>query len=110
MVDGAHESNEFVRDDPVKVSIFDSFVVLILFVVKLSEIVPAEIDSNLEALQAVEDRAAIGAIAITGVSKRSKAGLVWLKGGPCHLSRLFEHHNHEGTHQVGCICLLVEDV
>ena len=110
MVDGTHESDKFVGDDPVKVAILYSLVVLILFVVKLSEIVPAEIDSNLEAFQAMKDRAAIGAIAITGVSKRSEAGLVWLKGGPCHLSRLFEYHNHEGTHQVGSICLLIKDV
>ena len=42
----AHKSNKLARKHPIEVSIFDFFVVLIFFVVKFSEIVPAQADCN----------------------------------------------------------------
>ena len=51
VLDWSHESSELTWDDPVEISVFNSLVVLILFDVEASEIVPAKLDSILEPLQ-----------------------------------------------------------
>ena len=45
VLDWTHESYKLAWDDPVKISVFDSFVILILFDVETSEIVPSKFDS-----------------------------------------------------------------
>jgi hypothetical protein len=39
-----HEGNELAGNDEVKVTIFKLFVILVLFVVKLPEVVPSMVD------------------------------------------------------------------
>ena len=40
-VDRTHKSNKLVRDDPIQIAILNLLVVLILFVVELTKIVPS---------------------------------------------------------------------
>jgi hypothetical protein len=53
LLDGAHKSHELAWDNPVKVSIFNPFVLLIFFNVEGLEVVPFEFDGILETLQAL---------------------------------------------------------
>ena len=110
LVNRAHEGNKFAGKHPVQVAIFHLFVVLILLVVKFSKVVPAETDGDLKALQTVEDRAAVGAVTVAGITKRPETGLVRGKSFPGDLSWLSENYDHEGAHQKGRISLLVEQV
>ena len=47
VVQGTHECDELIRYNPIQVTIFNFFVVLILFVVELSKFVPTQSDSVL---------------------------------------------------------------
>lgn len=47
LVDWPHEGNELVGDDPIQVTVLHALVVFILFVVEVSESVPAETDRKL---------------------------------------------------------------
>ena len=58
------ESNKLAWDDPVKISIFDLLVMLVLFRVERFEVVPAETNSFLEALKAVQNGAFVIALAL----------------------------------------------
>ena len=60
----AHESQKLARNDPVKISIFDLLVMLVLFRVERFEVVPAETNSFLEALKAVQNGAFVIALAL----------------------------------------------
>ena len=51
---GSHKCHEFTRNDPVGVAIFDSLVILVLFYIECSEIVPLELDGVLQALKALQ--------------------------------------------------------
>ncbi len=110
LVNWAHESDEFSWHDPVQITIFDLLVILVLLVVKVSKVVPAVANSDLQTFQAMVNGAAVGAVAITGISERPETCLVRCKSFPSDLGGLAKNHYHEGTHEVGCICLLVENV
>lgn len=58
----------------------------------------------------MKDGAAVGAVAVTGISKGSETCLIGCKCLPGHLCGLPEYNDHEGAHQVGCIRLLIEGV
>jgi hypothetical protein len=62
IVEWTHEGNEFVRYDPVKVTVLDLLVIFILLVIKFPKFVPSEAYGVLEALQAVQDRARVTAL------------------------------------------------
>ena len=47
IVEWAHKRNKFVRYDPVQVAVLNLLIILVLFVVKLPELVPAEANSVL---------------------------------------------------------------
>ena len=107
LVHRAHERNELARQHPVEVPILHFLVIFILFVVELPKVVPAETHTDFEALQAVEDGAAVGAVAVAGVAKRPETSLIRSEGLPSDLGRLAQNHNHESAHQIGSIRLLV---
>lgn len=66
------------------------FVVLVFFVVKLRKLVPAELNGVLEALQAVEDGALVGAsVTVTGIAEGLELPVVRSESLPNNLSRLF---------------------
>mmetsp|Transcript_1046 Transcript_1046/g.1424 ORF Transcript_1046/g.1424 Transcript_1046/m.1424 type:complete len:275 (-) Transcript_1046:67-891(-) len=110
LVDRAHESNELAREHPVQVSIFDFLVILVLLVVEFAEVVPAVADGDLEALEAVEDRAAVGAVAVAGVAEGPETSLVGREGLPGHLGGLAQDNHHKSAHEVGGVGLLVEHI
>ena len=110
LVNGTHEGDELVWDDPVQVSVLDLLVVLILFVVELAEVVPAVPDCYFETFEAVENATAVGAITVARISEWSKASLIWGKCLPSHLCRLAQDDHHERPHQVSCIGLLIKNI
>ena len=50
LLNWTHEGAELAWDDPVKISVLDSFIVFILFDIKCAEIIPSESHSILETL------------------------------------------------------------
>jgi len=50
LLNWTHEGAELAWDDPVKISVFDSFIVLIFLDIKCAEIIPPESHSVLETL------------------------------------------------------------
>ena len=44
LLNRTHKSHELLWDDPVEVSVLDSFIELVLLYVKSSEVVPSEFD------------------------------------------------------------------
>ena len=55
VVDGPHEGNEFSRDYPIHISIFDLSIVIVLFRIEVFERVPTKFDSNLQSLETVKN-------------------------------------------------------
>ena len=49
-VNGSHEGDKLVGNDEIQIPIFNFLIVLVLFIVEFSEVVPAMADANLEAL------------------------------------------------------------
>ena len=70
LIHRAHECDEFARQNPVEVSIFNLLVILVLFVVEVAEVVPAETHREFESLETVKHGAAVGAVAVGGVAER----------------------------------------
>ena len=64
----SHEGDKLARDDPVEVTVLDSLIILILFHVESAEVVPAEPDSVLEALQDMQQTAVVEALAFGGIT------------------------------------------
>ena len=54
VLDWAHESDKLVWDDPVKVSVLNSFIVLVLLDIECPEVIPAKSYSVFKSLEAVE--------------------------------------------------------
>ena len=110
LINGSHECNELLRQYPVEIAVLNFFVVFVLLVVEFTEVVPAEADTNLQPLQAVEYRATVGAVTIARISIRPEASLIGSKGFPGHLGRLSQDNDHKGAHQKSCISLLVKHI
>ena len=103
-----HKGNELVGNDPVQVPVLHLLVVLVLFVVKVAEPVPAKADRELEPLQAVEYGTLIGACITVGrISERPELIMVRRESFPHDLGLLLQHNDHEGAHQVRGIHILV---
>lgn len=64
LINGPHESQKLARNDPVKISILDLLVMLVLFRVERLEVVPAETNPFLETLKAVQNGAFVIALAL----------------------------------------------
>lgn len=103
-----HECDELVGQDPVEVPIFDHLVVFVLLVIEVAEFVPAQPNRKLETLQAVEHGALISAsVAVASVAEGPKLVVIGRKGFPDNLGSLLENHDHEGTHEVGRVAILI---
>lgn len=85
LFDRAHECHELAGNNPVKIAIFDSLVLLILLDVEGSEVIPFELDGILESLQALEQSTLVEAVSLRGISIGLEKLLIWLKD----LVRLF---------------------
>ena len=64
LLDRSHESLELTRDDPVHVSILNTLEVLIFFDIEGFEVIPLEVDSILESLQALKQSTIIETISL----------------------------------------------
>lgn len=100
-VDGAHEGDELAGDDPVEVAILDLLVVLVLLDTELVEDVPALLDAELEALQAVLHRALVVAVAFGSVAVGAEDAVVGGEARVGLLRRHLEGDNHEGAREEG---------
>ena len=85
-INRTHESDEFVWNDDVHVSVLHFFVVFVFFVVEFSKVVPSVAYTNLQALQALENRATVRAVAVRSISEGPKLLLIGLKSFPGNLS------------------------
>ena len=109
-VDGTHEGNKLVGNNEIQVPIFNFLIIFVLFVVKLSEIVPSVADTDLKTFQALVNWTTISTITIGSVAERPELLLVRGESFPSDICRLSQDNNHEGTHKIACISLLVEFV
>ena len=98
-----HKRNKFTRYNPIEVSVLDSLVVLVLLDIEGPEVVPAEPDSVLEALQTVEQRAVVEALALGGIAVVPHYRLVRLELGVRVLRLHLQDYYHEGAHQESAI-------
>jgi hypothetical protein len=94
----AHERDELPRDSPVKVSVLNFFVVLVLLGVECSKIIPTMHDGQLKSFEAMVDSAVVVAISVGCVSKRPDYVVVRLKGVPSILCAHLEYYDHESAH------------
>ena len=62
VVEWAHERYEFIRYDPVQVTVLDFLVVFVLLVVEFPELVPSQANGVLQSLQAMQNRARVAAL------------------------------------------------
>mgnify|MGYP001610675500 CR=1 FL=1 len=75
-VDGPHKGGELARDDPVDVPVVHALVVLVLLHIEGLEVVPLVLDALLQALQAVQDRALVVALALGGIAEWHELAVV----------------------------------
>lgn len=66
--DWAHEGDELAGNDPVEVTILNTFVILVLFNVESAEVIPPKTNGAFQALQHMKQRAIIEAVALGGIS------------------------------------------
>jgi hypothetical protein len=62
LLNWSHKSNKLVWDDPVKISIFDLFVVFVFFDIEGLEVIPAKSLSILKSLENVKKGAIVEAV------------------------------------------------
>lgn len=98
LVNWTHEGHELAWDDPVEVSVLYLLVVLILFGIECLEVVPSEANTLLKTFKAMQDRAFIVTVSLTGVSERFQVWLVDLELSVSLFSVHLEDDNHESTH------------
>jgi len=107
-INWSHKRNEFIWNNPVQIAVFNSLIILVLFIIKLSEVVPTETNSELKTLQTMENCAFVSAsVAIASITERFELRMIGRKCLPNCLRRLFKHNNHEGPHQVASVDVLV---
>jgi hypothetical protein len=107
VLNGAHEGNKLLWDDPVEVSVFNSLIVLILLDVESFEIIPPKLYSKFESLQDVQESAVVEAVSLRGVSVGDKQGMVGLELFESLLSGHLQDHDHKGPHEEGPVHHLV---
>ena len=98
-VDGSHEGDELAGDNPVKISVLDLFVVLVLAYVELIIIVPVVCKRDLKSLKTVNHRALVEAVSLTGVSERLQSSLVLVELVVGLVGLHLQDHHHEGAHE-----------
>lgn len=104
---GSHEGHELAWNYPVQISLVHPLVFFILLYVKRAEVVPALLQCELKAPQAVQDRTLVVACALARVPVRLEMLLVVSELLVCSLSVHLQHNDHESSHQKCSICLFV---
>ena len=107
-INWSHKRNEFIWNNPVQIAVFNSLIILVLFIIKLSKVVPTETNSELKTLQTMENCAFVSAsVAIASITERFELRMIERKCLPNCLRCLFKHNYHEGPHQVASVDVLV---
>lgn len=68
----SHESSKLSWDNPVKVAILDSFVVLVFLDIECTEVVPSEPHGILQSLQTLQKCAVVEALTLGSISVMSE--------------------------------------
>lgn len=100
LVHWSHKGQKFAWNDPVEVTIFNFFVMLIFTSIKGLKVVPSEFDCVFEALKAMQNSAFVLTRAATGISVGVQIGLVLLEDSERLVGVHLEDDDHEGAHQV----------
>ena len=103
----AHEGHELPWNDPIRITIFNSLIELILLHVECPEIVPLELDSVFESLQALQHSALVQTVAFARISIRLEQAVIWPEHVPSLFCSAFQNYYHEGTHKESSIDHLV---
>ena len=98
-LDRSHESNKLARNNPIEITVLDTFIILIFFDVECSEIIPSELDGILETLKAVKKCAIVEAVALRGITEMLEQMMIRTELLVSLLCSHFENDNHEGSHK-----------
>lgn len=108
LVDGTHESNELAGNDPVKITVFDFFVVLVLLDIESLEVIPTELYALLKAFETMLNRALVAAVTLRSISKWfQKRGIVF-ELAESGVGILAKNNDAESAHQEGGIGHLLD--
>lgn len=112
LVLGRAEGCELLRYDPIEITVFRLFVVLVFIQTEGGGIVPAEFDGPLKSFEAVQNlrpRESYSAVVARNCAQRvpKPHESLPLKRLPRLLRRPFQAANLEGAHEEGSISLLV---
>ena len=105
-IERTRKSHELARDNPVQISVLNLLKVLVLLHIKVAVVVPSEGHGELKSLEAVMVSATVGTIAHCCVTVGDELVVVGTEGLPGFVGGLFEHDDHEGSHEEGSIALL----
>lgn len=107
LLDRAHECDELAGNDPIKVTILDSLVVLILLHVELLEVVPSEFDGVLQTLQTMQQSAVVEAVTFRGISVRFEEACVRPELFMSLLGSHLKDNDHKCSHEESTVDHLV---
>lgn len=74
-----HEGHKFSRDDPIHITIFNTFEEFILFNIEGLKIVPAKFNCIFKTLETLQQSTLIQAISFTSVPVRFEQLMIWSK-------------------------------
>jgi len=95
----AHKRQKLTRDDPVKVTVLDLLIVLVLLNVEVAVIIPTVLESELKTLKAMLDSTFIKAVALRSVPVGSKQAHVGSKRFHNLITVLLQDDEHEGSNE-----------
>jgi hypothetical protein len=98
LLNGTHESYELAWDDPVKVSVLNFLVVLVLLDIECLEVVPAKLECILEALEDVKQRAVVEAVSLGSISVMFEQTVVGLELFESLVCSHLQYYYHKCAH------------
>ena len=99
----SHECHKLSRNDPVKITVLNTFIVFVLLHIEGPEIVPSKSYCKLESLQTMEECAIVEALTLGCIPVVSQYGMIRLKLSISILCFHLENDNHECAHQESTI-------
>ena len=105
-VDRSHEGDELARDNPIKISILDLLVMLVLPDIELIIVIPVVFESNLETFQRVEYCVLVIAFALASVSEGFQSCMVLGELVVRLVGFHVQNDHHESTHEEASVSKL----
>lgn len=106
LIQGSRERDVLAWHRPVEIAILHLLVVLILDDIELAVVVPAQLDGQVQSIEAVVDSALVGACAHRRIAERRELMVVRLEDLPRVLRRALQNDDHECAHEEGGVRLL----